>query len=119
MDAFVLPSRSETWGLVLNEAMLFDLPVLASSMVGAGVDLVHDGTNGYLFEVGNVRQLTDALRTLVVSSEPRSRFGQRSRAIVEQYTHQACVRGILDGLRYVTGRTRLDPHRLESRGTTA
>jgi glycosyltransferase involved in cell wall biosynthesis len=118
MDAFVLPSRSETWGLVLNEAMLFDLPVVASGMVGAGDDLVHTGTNGYRFEVGNVGQLTDALRTIVASSHTRRSFGQRSREIVEQYTHQACVRGILDGLRYVTGRTCLDPQGLETRETT-
>ena len=118
MDAFVLPSRSETWGLVLNEAMLFDLPVVASNMVGAGDDLVHAGTNGYLFDVGNVQQLTDTLRPLVASSETRSSFGQRSRVIVEQYTHQACVGGILDGLRYVTGRSCLDPQALETRGTT-
>ena len=43
MDVFVLPSRFETWGLVLNEAMLFQLPVVASSMVGAAEDLIETG----------------------------------------------------------------------------
>ena len=58
MDAFVLPSRSETWGLVLNEAMLFGLPVLATKMVGASKDLIEHGKNGYVFDVGDVGELT-------------------------------------------------------------
>lgn len=119
MDVFVLPSRSETWGLVLNEAMLFQLPIVASRMVGGTEDLIETGKNGYVFEVGDVARLTHVLRTLVTSSEVRCRFGQQSRAIVEKYSHDACVRGILDGIGHVTGRPCMDPHRLETRGTTS
>ena len=119
MDVFVLPSRSETWGLVLNEAMLFQLPIVASSMVGAAEDLIETGRNGYVFEVGDVTRLTNALRTLVTSSEVRCSFGQHSRAIVEKYSHDVCVRGILDGVGHVTGRPCMDPQRLETRGTTS
>jgi len=106
MDAFVLPSRSETWGLVLNEAMLFGLPIIASSMVGAGEDLIEQGRNGYVVDVGDVQSLSDALRTLARSSEMRRSFGQRSHSIVQRYSHDVCVRGILEGLEYVTGRLR-------------
>jgi glycosyltransferase involved in cell wall biosynthesis len=119
MDVFVLPSRSETWGLVLNEAMLFQLPIVASNMVGAAEDLIETGRNGYVFEVGDTARLTDALRTLVTSSEVRCSFGRESRAIVEQYSHDVCVRGILDGVGHVTGRPCMDPQRLETRGMTS
>ena len=105
MDVFVLPSRSETWGLVLNEAMLFRLPVIASSMVGAGDDLIGQGKNGYTFDVGDVRGLADHLRRLVESPQLRDDFGRRSHAIVQRYSHDACVRGILECLDFVTGRT--------------
>ena len=105
MDVFVLPSRSETWGLVLNEAMLFHLPVIASSMVGAGEDLIEPGENGYIFDVGDVRGLANHLRHLVESLQLRRDFGRRSYAIVQRYSHDACVRGILKSLDYVTGRT--------------
>lgn len=48
-DLFVLPSSyGETWGLVLNEALNFDLPILASSRVGSATDLVLD--NGLIFD---------------------------------------------------------------------
>lgn len=106
MDAFVLPSRSETWGLVLNEAMLFGLPVVATSLVGATMDLIEPGKNGYVFEVADVRGLTDALRRLVQSSDLRRQFGGRSAAIVRRYSYDQCVRGILDGLQHVTARSR-------------
>ena len=118
MDVFVLPSRSETWGLVLNEAMLFQLPVIASSMVGAAEDLIETGKNGYVFDVGDVAHLTDGLRALVGSAETRCRFGAYSRAIVEKYSHDVCLRGTLDALGHVTGRACMDPQGLETRETT-
>lgn len=104
MDVVVLPSRSETWGLVLNEAMLFGLPVIASSMVGAGEDLIEEGKNGYVFDMGDVDALTAKLRSLLASPDMRRSFGQRSHAIVQRYSHDACVRGIVDSLHYVSGR---------------
>ena len=49
-DVFVLPSSYEPWGLVVNEAMIMGLPVIASTDVGCRVDLIDDGKNGYVFE---------------------------------------------------------------------
>lgn len=104
MDAFVLPSRFETWGLVLNEAMVFGLPVLATDRVGGSLDLIDHGRNGYVFEMGDIKGLTDALRSIAMSPAARRELGERSEAIVQGYSYEACVRGILDGLRVVTGR---------------
>ncbi|MGA2418424.1 MAG: glycosyltransferase family 4 protein, partial [Candidatus Staskawiczbacteria bacterium] len=42
-DALILPSTDEPWGMVINEAMCFGLPIIASDKVGAAVDLVQDG----------------------------------------------------------------------------
>ena len=57
-DVFVLPSTHEPWGLVVNEAMIMGLPVIVSSKVGCRKDLVLEGENGFVFEDGNVNQLT-------------------------------------------------------------
>lgn len=46
----VLPSVSEPWGLVVNEAMASGIPVLVSNRCGCAVDLVRDGVNGFLFD---------------------------------------------------------------------
>jgi len=48
-EAFVLPSSSDQWGLVVNEAMAAGLPVLVSSRCGCSADLVHEGENGFTF----------------------------------------------------------------------
>ena len=64
-DAFVLPSRYETWGLVLNEAMCASRPVITTTAVGAAVDLVQPGRTGYVYESGDVAALTRCLRDLL------------------------------------------------------
>jgi glycosyltransferase involved in cell wall biosynthesis len=58
-DVLVLPSESETWGLVVNEAMACGLVPVVSDAVGCGPDLV-DGV-GEIFPVGNIDELADAL----------------------------------------------------------
>ncbi len=57
-DVFVLPSAfHETWGLVVNEAMNFDLPVVVSDKVGCGADLVEPGRNGFVVSHDDTAQL--------------------------------------------------------------
>ena len=47
-DALVFPTHSDTWGLVVNEAMSCGLPVVATSVAGCVADLVEDGWNGFV-----------------------------------------------------------------------
>lgn len=56
-DVFILPSVHEPWGLVVNEAMIMGLPVIASSDVGCRLDLIRDRENGFIFESNNVKDL--------------------------------------------------------------
>lgn len=49
-DLLVLPSIDEPWGLVLNEAVYSMIPIVASSDVGAALDLIEPGINGYIFK---------------------------------------------------------------------
>jgi glycosyltransferase involved in cell wall biosynthesis len=61
-DVFVLCSGvGETWGLSVNEAMNFDLPIIVSRTAGCSDDLVDETTSGYSFEEGNIDQLAAAL----------------------------------------------------------
>jgi glycosyltransferase involved in cell wall biosynthesis len=45
-DVLVLPSYSEPWGLVVNEAMACGMPVIVSEKCGCAPDLVQNGKNG-------------------------------------------------------------------------
>ncbi|WP_420455195.1 glycosyltransferase [Rubrivirga sp.] len=82
-DAFVLPSRKDTWGLVVNEAMAAGLPVVVSDGAGCAADLVDDGANGIRVPAGDPAALADALaRVAALSDAERSAWGDRSREIV-------------------------------------
>lgn len=60
-DIFCLPSKSETWGLVVNEAMACGLPVLVSEKVGCAVNLVEHDETGLTFLSGDIKELSNAL----------------------------------------------------------
>jgi glycosyltransferase involved in cell wall biosynthesis len=66
--ALILSSRSETWGLVINEAVAMGVPVLCSDICGAGDELVRVGMNGFIFHVGASEELAE-LMILVSSCE--------------------------------------------------
>jgi glycosyltransferase involved in cell wall biosynthesis len=85
-DVLVLPSvRDETWGLAVNEAMNFGLPIIVSSSVGCARDLVRNGWNGFAVEAGNVKDLTCRIRAVVSSKTERERFGQNSQELITQH----------------------------------
>ena len=66
--ALVLPSLEEQWGLVVNEALAFGLPVIASSAVGSADVLVRNLVNGYIVEPGQPESLGQAL--LAMAADP-------------------------------------------------
>ena len=49
-DLFVLPTREDIWGLVINEALANGLPVITSKYCGAGLELIKNDYNGYIID---------------------------------------------------------------------
>ena len=94
-DVFVLPSGlGETWGLVVNEAMCFGIPVIVSDMAGCGADLVRQGENGFVFPLGSSEKLAHYLSEVLGNEDARKIFGKRSREIIENYSQEQDIRGI-------------------------
>lgn len=60
-DLFVLPSRYDGWGVVVNQALGAGLPILCSDAVGAAQDLVEPDVNGTIFSAGDVAALYEVL----------------------------------------------------------
>ena len=83
-DVLVLPSVRETWGIVVNEAMCFGLPVIVSNQVGAGINLVADGQNSYrVATVGD--SLSRSIKQIAeLSEEERPLMGMRSVEIMRK-----------------------------------
>jgi glycosyltransferase involved in cell wall biosynthesis len=96
-DIFVLPSAvNETWGMVVNEAMNFGLPVIVSDKVGCAPDLVQNGDNGYVFDHRVVQELANVLAKLVSNRDLRLRLGKRSLDRISQWSPQLAADGLVD-----------------------
>jgi len=95
-DVFVLPSaKNETWGMVVNEAMNFGLPVIVSDRVGCAPDLVRSGANGYVFDHRSTQELADAIAKLVSDPGLRQRFGRRSLEIITLWSPRSAADGLV------------------------
>lgn len=95
-DVFVLPSYYETWGLVVNEAMQFGLPVIVSDMVGCYPDLVPDGITGFVFPSGNSRALASCMQRLIQNPELSKQLGAQALRRISGFTVQSAIDGILE-----------------------
>lgn len=90
-DIFILPSVSETWGLVVEEALYWGLPVIVSSRVGSGEDMVKNLGTGEIFESGNQQSLQAAIETVSSNYEKYRKavdsidWQQRDKNQVEAY----------------------------------
>jgi glycosyltransferase involved in cell wall biosynthesis len=100
-DIFVLSSFNEYWGMVINEAMCFGLPVVVSDTTGAIPDLIQEGENGYTYPCGNVDVLAEKLEKLIVDNELRRKFGGKSLEIIKGYSLESDLEGIKQALNYV------------------
>jgi glycosyltransferase involved in cell wall biosynthesis len=93
-DAFVFPTHSDPWGLVVNEAMACGLPIIASDRAGCVEDLVTDGWNGRVVSPQNVEQLAAAMGAMALDEKMRITMGENSRARISTFSPQACAAGI-------------------------
>lgn len=85
-SAVVLPSVSESWGLVVNEAMACGLPVILSGQCGCVADLVFPGVNGAVVDPQDPRSLADALIHLAGDGERRRQYGQVSARVIRNFS---------------------------------
>lgn len=107
-DAFVFPSRTETLGLVLLEAMAAGCPVVAANSGGIP-DIVTDGVNGYLFDPADDEgAITATLRLLEQKSE-RETLRQNARAEAERWSWSSATRQLQNYYRTVVMPQSLSP----------
>lgn len=98
-DALVLPSRSETWGLVVNEAMQFGLPAIVADGVGSHEDLVPDANTGRVFPSGDADGMARALRSLLQELPgARTRYMEACRACAARYSLAAAASGLREAI---------------------
>lgn len=101
-DLFAFPSHFETWGLVLNEAMLFGLPAICTDQVPAHADLVVAGETGEVYSAGDVSRLSEIMEAWLVDRAGTRRMGCQARARVKEWSLERGVQGVVDALASVS-----------------
>lgn len=98
-DVFVLPSLSEPWGLVVNEAMLCRLPVIVSTKCGCQPELVKEGVNGFSFDPNNQLKLTNLMQGFANGSYNIKSMREASFAIVTKHSPGIIAQNIITGIK--------------------
>jgi glycosyltransferase involved in cell wall biosynthesis len=93
-DVLVMPSRSEPWGMVLNEAALAGLPLVSTESAGAAHELIEHGVNGFRVPAEDATALREALRRLCDDGSFRLAAGARSGEIAARFTPGAWAEAV-------------------------
>jgi glycosyltransferase involved in cell wall biosynthesis len=94
-DAFIFPSRTETLGLVLLEAMAAGCPVIAANSGGIP-DIVTNGVNGFMFDPADDQGAIVATQRLLANILDRDRLRQAARAEAERWSWSSATQQLQD-----------------------
>ena len=93
-DAVVIPSRSESFGLVALEAYAAGVPVIASDIPGLN-EVVEDGNTGVLFRSEDPGDLVDAVARIAGDPALRNALIRNARAVVQERYSETAVRPLM------------------------
>ncbi len=96
-DVFVLPSYSEPWGLVVNEAMAAGMPVIVSEKCGSAPDLVIDGENGFTFNPYEISEMTQKMEHFIQNPAVIPIFGEKSKEIIKKFSPEQVAKEMYQG----------------------
>ncbi len=102
-ETLVLPTYTDTWGLVVNEAMACGLPVILSQAAGCAADLVREGWNGLLIRPRDITSLSSAMKRLACEPDLAAAMGAHSMQHISLYSPQEWSNGVADALRNTVG----------------
>ena len=103
-SVFVLPSRHEPWGLIVNEVMNARRPVILTDDVGCQPDLVTNGVEGFVYPVGDVDALAEALRQTFAAPETAAQMGERAFERISHWGFEEDVAALRKAIAHVTHR---------------
>lgn len=98
-DVFVLPTREDVWGLVINEAMANALPVITTTSCVAGLEMIDENINGYLVLKDNVDQLVEKTNYILDNSNLRAEMSKDNLVRANEYTIENMAETTIEILR--------------------
>jgi glycosyltransferase involved in cell wall biosynthesis len=93
-EVLILPTHTDPWGLVVNEAMACGLPVVVSRVAGCTTDLVREHWNGVLVSAGDVPSLSSTMQSLASQPDLLASMGAHSGEHIQKYSPEAWRAGL-------------------------
>ncbi|UBM59733.1 glycosyltransferase family 4 protein [Marinilongibacter aquaticus] len=100
-DVLVLPSYSEPWGLVTNEAMVCGKPVIVSQKAGSAHDLVKNGKNGFTFDAYSGDDLLEKLQFFVDNPAAVQSFGKNAEETIQEFAPEKVAEDMYNGFKRI------------------
>lgn len=85
-DVFVLPTREDIWGLVVNEAMAYGLPVITTDKCVAGLELIENYENGFIISVDDEKELRKRINEVLFNKSLSTKMSNNNLRISSIYT---------------------------------
>ncbi|GAC1655995.1 MAG: hypothetical protein NVS9B15_16980 [Acidobacteriaceae bacterium] len=101
-SVFVLPSRHEPWGLIVNEVMTARRPVVVTDDVGCAPDLIQNGVNGNIYPFGDIDALTAILRTILETPGRAEEMGENAAQRIASWSFEEDVAGLRRALAHLS-----------------
>ncbi len=95
-DIFIFPTRQDIWGLVVNEAMSFGLPIVSSDKANASLELITNEENGYIVNIDNINEIASAIDLLADNKELRDTISSNNIEKLKSYTIENSVLMVKD-----------------------
>ena len=103
-EALIFPTHSDTWGLVVNEAMACGLPVIVSKVAGCAEDLVQDGRNGFVIPRSEPGELATAMARMAADLGLRKEMASNSRKRIAGYSPLEWAEGVVSAAKFCVAR---------------
>jgi glycosyltransferase involved in cell wall biosynthesis len=87
-DLFILPTSSDVWGLVVNEAMACGLPVITTDKCIAGLELIVDNENGFIVPVANVNEMSMKINEILKNEKLQEKMAQNNLNKINNFTYE-------------------------------
>lgn len=98
-DIFVLPTREDIWGLVINEAMSFGLPIVTTKKCVAGLELISD--KNCIVDVDDENQLYSSIKLILDDPDFREQLAYSNIKKIRNYTIQEMAKTIFSTIKHV------------------
>ena len=98
-DIFVLPTREDIWGLVINEAMAAGLPIITTDRCNAGIELIENGVNGFIAKADDKDSLLESLNEILrLSDEDIFEMSEAGLKVISEYSFDDMAEAYISGL---------------------